>query len=127
METESGPFKGSCTADPVRLDLDPTHPDIRPDGMQTFKEFDGGGRRGAVAKIHDKRVDGGAQPPRLRTGEPAVQPAHAVGVGGSAGDVSNRFAAPTSGRAHPFRFLHHNHNIIAGCRIPLPDVTPGGA
>jgi 2,3-bisphosphoglycerate-dependent phosphoglycerate mutase len=115
---------------PLWFNLDPADPHIRPHGLQPFKKFDGGGWRGAVAQVHYKGVDGGAKPPCLRSCQPAVQAAHAVGIGGAAGDVANGLAAPTPGRAHPFRFLHHGPHFISACTAPLsplPDVTPGRA
>ncbi len=119
-----GPFQVPGQPDPLGLDFDADHPHVGPDRGQPFKEFDGGGRGGAVAQIHHEGIGRRAQPPGLRPGQPAVQPAHPVGVGGAAGNVAHRpagagplFATPRlsmprfsstwlRGR-HPLSLLHH--------------------
>jgi len=112
VEAESGAFQRLGRTHPVRLNLDPADPHIRTDRLKPLKKFDGGGWRGAIAQVNNQRVDGGAEPPRLRTGEPPIQAAHTVRIGGAAGDVANRLPAPTSGSTDPFRFLHHGPHFI---------------
>lgn len=112
VEAEPGTFQRLSGSHPVRLDLDSADAHIGTNGLKTLKKFDGGGWRSAIAQVHNQRVDGGAEPPRLRTGEPPIQAAHTVGIGGAAGDVANRLPTSTSGSTDPFRFLHHGPHFI---------------
>ncbi len=101
QEAQPGLFKVPGRQHPCRIDFDPNHRYIPAHCPQPGEELDGRDWTSSVTQIDHQRVRRRSKTPGLRPGEPAIQPAQPVGIGGAAGDASGHF--PGRDRFMPHR------------------------